>query len=407
MKILRDNCIHSISGSQKRVLTLVRLGLWGNAKADIHAKEILSHLPDDEWERIFKISIEQAVAAVAFDGILALKDCSDGQTVAQKDPLPPRPLYLKWAARTSMIEDANKRLDETIGKLNALYTCNGLHPVLLKGQGLAANYMTPLHRQCGDIDVFFGMKEWAAACKMLTDKGIKQHGPCSATHAGFFLDKCVYTENHRRILRMYNPLTNRRLNNYVKEWHPEKVEMPEGTVHENIALPLPPVTFNSVYTFLHLFHHYVTGGVGLRQICDWCRLLYVRHNDIDREEFMQMMMKMRILKAAKAFGYIAVEYLGLAAEYLPFSIDTEKSEEKTNGDRIISEIFVKGNFGQYDPVSGKRPDKYWAGKWFTFKRILKESRNVRFISAGEAFWSPIILTTDFIKNQLNKTDSIL
>lgn len=404
MKILRDNSIHSLSGTQKRVLTLVRLGLWGNTKADIHAKadahtkEIFMHLPDDEWERIFRISIEQAVSAVAFDGISALKICSAEQSGAQQNTLPPRALYLKWAARTSMIEDANKRLDETIGKLNALYTGNGLHPVLLKGQGLAANYINPLHRQCGDIDVFFGMKEWAAACKILTDSGIKQHGPCSATHAGFFLDKYVYTENHRRILRMYNPLTNRRLNSYVRKWHPDKVEMPEGTVHENIAMPLPPVTFNAVYTFLHLFHHYVTGGVGLRQLCDWCRLLYVRRNDIDREEFIQMMKRMRVLKAAKAFGYIAVEYLGLSAECLPFSIDTEK----INGDRIISEIFIKGNFGQYDPVSGKRPDKYWAGKWFTFKRILKESRNVRFISAGEAFWSPIILTTDFIKNQLHK-----
>lgn len=34
-------------------------------------------------------------------------------------------------------------------------------------------------------------------------------------------------------------------------------------------------TFNAFYVFMHLYHHFLQVGVGLRQVCDW--MLIMKH----------------------------------------------------------------------------------------------------------------------------------
>ena len=37
---------------------------------------------------------------------------------------------------------------------------------------------------------------------------------------------------------------------------------------------LPAANEDVVYVFAHILQHFYKGGIGLRQICDWCRLLW-------------------------------------------------------------------------------------------------------------------------------------
>ena len=57
--------------------------------------------------------------------------------------------------------------------------------------------------------------------------------------------------------------------------------------------------------------HFFVGGVGLRQICDWCRLLWTYRERIDRDLLLRRLQEMWIVSEWKAFGAFAVEYLGL------------------------------------------------------------------------------------------------
>lgn len=36
-----------------------------------------------------------------------------------------------------------------------------------------------------------------------------------------------------------------------------------------------------VYVFSHILQHFFFGGIGLRQICDWCRLLYTYKDSLN------------------------------------------------------------------------------------------------------------------------------
>lgn len=149
---------------------------------------------------------------------------------------------------------------------------------------------------------------------------------------------------------------------------------------------------------MHAFVHFLNSGIGLRQVCDWTRLLATRHEDIDKLLLEKYFRKVGLLRAAKAFGYIAVHYLGLPEDNLPFSV---KSMERA-GEILLDDIFATGNFGQHDARIKPRPKGYWAGKWHTFCRATKRCMKLRKFAPNEALWYPVTLIKGTVTIQINK-----
>ena len=165
---------------QQTFFSLVRAGLW-NTPADA---ALFRGLTPAQWQELHRLAHTQSLLAVVFDGLNTLP----------ADLRPPRPLYLQWAAQTLQIEQANDRLDRMIVRLDRLYTDAGLRPVLLKGQGMAACYRQPRHRQCGDIDVYLGKDGQPRANRLLLEAGAQETGEESDKHASYELDG-VHVEN--------------------------------------------------------------------------------------------------------------------------------------------------------------------------------------------------------------------
>ena len=194
---------------QHAFFSLVRSGLWGTP-AD---RQLFRSVSPDDWETVYRMANSQALLALTFDGISSLP----------AELRPPRALYLKWAARTAQIEQANKRLNQLLPELNTLYREAGLHPVLLKGQGIGTNYRTPLHRQCGDIDIYLGKQGQPIANRLLLQQGAIVEGEASDKHASYSL-KGVHIENHRIILRLNSPLANRHFQQIIRKWYPQETD---------------------------------------------------------------------------------------------------------------------------------------------------------------------------------------
>ena len=91
---------------QHAFFSLVRSGLWGTP-AD---RQLFRSVSPDDWETVYRMANSQALLALTFDGISSLP----------AELRPPRVLYLKWAARTAQIEQANKRLNQLLPELNTL-----------------------------------------------------------------------------------------------------------------------------------------------------------------------------------------------------------------------------------------------------------------------------------------------
>ena len=85
------------------------------------------------------------------------------------------------------------------------------------------------------------------------------------------------------------------------------------------------------------------GGLGLRQICDWCRLLWTYRDSIDRGRLEDLVRQSDLVSEWKAFGAFAVDNLGLPAEAMPLYDASAKWQRKAR--RIHSFIMETGNFG--------------------------------------------------------------
>jgi hypothetical protein len=98
-----------------------------------------------------------------------------------------------------------------------------------------------------------------------------------------------------------------------------------------------------VYVFVHFFNHFYKEGVGLRQICDWCRLLWTCRDKLESQSLRSRIHRAGLTSEGKAFGAFAVKYLGMPTEAMPFY--SADSGWMRKADKICSFILEVGNMG--------------------------------------------------------------
>lgn len=360
---------------------LIRTGLWLNEQAESCPEVALfDGATDEDWVALYRMAVSQALVAVCFDGLCRFPaSCR-----------PSRALYLQWAAKTAQVENANRILNEMVERVVTLCRAKGIHPVLLKGQGMAACYPNPLHRQCGDIDLFVGKADAMHTVKLLERAGAIQTGEVSYKHVCLEWQG-AHLEIHRMVGRLNNPLSNRRMQCWVKEWYPKDVSCRKG-------IPVPDHQFEAFFIFQHAFGHFLNSGIGLRQLCDWARLLYCMHGDIDAKSYQVCMQRMGLLRAAQVFGSLLVSHLGLPSSCLPFAPSACSDLKEV----LLEEILATGNFGQWDSRIQPRPMGYWSGKWYTFTRAFRRCRTLYQFAPAEAFWYPAVLIQGTLIIQYNR-----
>lgn len=100
---------------------------------------------------------------------------------------------------------------------------------------------------------------------------------------------------------------------------------------------------DAFYVFTHFLQHFYKGGVGLRQICDWCRLLWTCRDKLESQSLRSRIHRAGLTSEWKAFGAFAVKYLGMPTEAMPFY--SADSGWMRKADKICSFILEVGNMG--------------------------------------------------------------
>lgn len=106
---------------------------------------------------------------------------------------------------------------------------------------------------------------------------------------------------------------------------------------------LPSSGNDVLIVFTHFLKHFFKGGIGLRQICDWCRLLYRYSSEFDLRLLESRINRSGLMTEWKAFGAFAGEYLGMPKEAMPFYSPEKKWKRKA--DKICAFILEVGNMG--------------------------------------------------------------
>lgn len=364
---------------QKQFFALVQSGLWG--------RDIDSNLFDQQtdWQQLYQSAKVQSLLGITFDGMQNLP----------QELRPKRELYLKWCNTLLQIEECNRILNRELANVYALYRANRIEPVLMKGQGVAQNYRNPLHRQCGDIDLYIGVRNYEKANELLRQESTGEH---EENHK----HTCIHwhnvdIENHRILSRLSSPRADRSFQQEIARWH--GTEACRSLDIEGCRVTLPPLSFDVAYILAHSALHFLNEGIGLRQVCDWTVMLHARREELDRKKTARLLQQWGLDKAARIFGVVAVHYLGLSTEDLPIPY-TEK--DLKTGEWLLQDIWQGGNFGKYDQKRKQRPKGYWSGKWYTFTRAFHRCREFGALVPSEARWYPLMLAIHSAQIQWNK-----
>lgn len=356
-------------------LHLYRAGLW-------HQESIEAVPSEMDWEEIIDIARKQTTLGIVADGVSVLK------------------LQLPMASKMKLIslsiatQKTNERLNVLIPKLFNFLGKAGIPTLLLKGQGVALNYINPSARQSGDIDLLIiNPDAFQKAYQLFKEhfKIIEDLNP-HTLEAVFSIDG-VMVELHGRILSCINHTLEQKFQPWiVRQLHvhePRRVEIGGGT-----AL-VPPIHMDVIFVFIHLARHYFAGGIGLRQVSDWMRLLVNNIGMIDREQLEKDLAYLGIIRIWQVFAAMAVVKLRYPAEHMPLY---EPKYEK-EGLRVLRYIFDSGNFGYHDKRTKSNSTNYYVRRFTAFTgHLQKIFRNVMMFPNETLYCLPA-----FVKDGLART----
>jgi len=315
---------------------LLRIGLW--QKGSLSLKKPLTK---EDWSQILFYSSKHTVEGIIFDSFNYLSE----------DQRPPQSLLLKWAVRIDQIERNNEQMNRVLSSQYKEFAAEGIHPVLMKGQGVAYFYNNPKHRICGDIDWYFENNTYNKARNFLKEREIAINDK-----SGFSLDyylNDVSIEHHKDLFDISSPLKSRYLKNLQVAFRDkQQIIFINETPIKILAPELQIFQINA-----HILKHLLFYGVGLRQLCDSARLYAQTISAIDADALKTIYKRSGILNWIHLLHILLVKYLGLPQSSLPFPL-----LEGKEADWMLEEIWHGGNFGYYDDrhSNGKVISAIWS-----------------------------------------------
>ena len=337
----------------KTFFELVRAGLWEKEARLLPFGKVY-------YEEVMRLAEEQSVVGLVAAGLGCVSDVKV-----------PKEELLQFVGLSLRLEQQNKDMNVFLANLVEKMRSAGIYTLLVKGQGVAQCYEKPLWRACGDIDLLLDEENYNRAKELLMPlaSDVEQEY-ARVKHLGLTIDGWV-VELHGSLRVGLSKRINRVMDDIrqdtfyggnVRSWNNNGTQVFLLSKENDI-----------VYVFVHFFAHFYKGGIGLRQICDWCRLLWTYRDSLDYGILESRIKKAGLISEWKAFGAFAVKYLGMPADAVPL-LDVRSLKEdvrwKKKADRICSFIMEVGNMGHNRDSSYYVKYPYVIRKVFSFSRRL-------------------------------------
>ena len=320
---------------EKLFFALLGAGLWGQRVRLLSDSNL-------DFPSLYQMAEEQSVIGLITSGLELVSE--------KKFPVK----EIRSFIQAVIVEESrNKRMNLFIAGLFDRLTENGITPVLVKGQGISQCYLNPLWRSSGDIDILVSEKDYKISSSFLS-KLNSRYAEAYKNHRAYRIDGWD-VELHGSLHAGLSNRMNRVLDSIQEEMFKNNSFRQWDNGSTIVLLPAP--NEDVVFVFSHILQHFYKGGVGLRQICDWCRLLFCYQEEIDRNLIERRLCEMRILLEWKVFGCLAVRFLGFPREAFPLYEDVSSADT----DRVLSFILAKGNFGN-------KINKYYFSEKSIFQR---------------------------------------
>lgn len=314
------------NNNQQAFFALVRAGLW--------EKEVrLLPYGDIDYAEVMRLAQEQAVVGLVTAGLEHVTDVKVPQVWA-----------LQFAGQTIQLEQRNKAMNQFIANLVAKMREADIYTLLVKGQGIAQCYERPQWRTSGDVDLFLSAENFEKAKSLLLPLSSGNKPECNySKELGYYIDSWSVelhgTQRTGLSSRVDAEIDAVQMDLFyggkVRSWN-----------NGGTTIFLPAADEDVFLVFTHFVKHfYKEGGVTVRQMCDWCRLLWTYKDSIDAKLLERRIKRAGLISEWKAFGMLAVNYLGMPIEAMPLYSKDEKWSRKA--EKIVDFILKGGEWRKW------------------------------------------------------------
>lgn len=344
--------------NQQAFFELLRTGLWGNGNPDIRIDRAT------DWQEVYQLAQEQSVQGLVLQGIDWFKVQSSKFNI-------PQVLLLQWIAEVQVIEQQNKDMNAFIADLIEKLRKNDIYALLVKGQGVAQCYEKPLWRSAGDVDLLLSDDNYDKAKMYLTPLASEVETEyVGGKHLGMTIDGWV-VELHGSLRVGLPNWINRELDDIQTDTF--KCGNVRSWMNDRTQVFMLGKENDIVYVFVHFLNHFYKEGVGLRQICDWCRLMWMYRNEINVEKIETRIKKMRLVSEWKAFYNLASRYLGMPDLGSGLMVHDSRFDKKA--DRIMKFILKSGNMG-HNRGSWLMDHDSWLTRQYVVRKAFSMGRRI-------------------------------
>ena len=351
----------AFDNNQQAFFELLRAGLWEKVAR-------LSQFDNIDYAAILQLAEEQSVVGMVTAGIEKVQDVQKFKSSSI-----PKEWSLQFIGQTLQIEQQNKDMNVFLASLIEKLRKEDVYAILVKGQGIAQCYEKPLWRASGDIDLLLSDTNYEKAKKVLLPLAIESDTEYkSLKHLGLTMKGGYAVELHGM---MHSRLSSR-VDRVIDE--AQRDVFFSGNVRSwdngGTTVFLPSPDNDVIFIFTHILKHFYIEGVGLRQLCDWCRLLFCYREKLDLRLLELRIRKMGLMTEWKVFAALAVDWLGIPVEAMPLYSPDNKWKRKA--DKICSFIMEVGNFGHNREI--KCSKNFFIGKvqaaWFKMGDFVRHAQ---------------------------------
>ncbi len=312
-----------LTSNQQAFFALVQAGLW---EQDIR----LASFDKIDFKEVYRLAEEQSVVGLVAAGLEYVADMKIQKVDA-----------IQFVGQALHMEQRNTTMNHFISVIIEKMRGEGIESLLVKGQGIARCYERPLWRACGDIDLLLDNENYEKAKRFLTPLAVSvDEEDTYRKHLAMTVEPWL-VELHGTLNVDLGKKIDKGIDLVLTETFTKKEFRTWQNGDTDVLLPAPDN--DVIFVFTHILQHFFRAGIGLKQICDLCRLLWTYRDTLDRRLLNDRLKDMGLISEWKAFAALTVEYLGMPLESIPFSTRERKWTRKARG--VMRLVMESGNFG--------------------------------------------------------------
>ncbi len=288
----------------------------------------IEKMPDGEtdWSAILREARDHAVPALFF------------QVIAPLEKQLPSEIYMKSFELARRVAANNLRIEFAQNELVQVLEQAQIPYVILKGETAAVEYPDPESRLLGDVDFLVPMEKTEEVKEKMTALGYRHRWEPGDYHQ--VLEKPnISLEMHMEVAGMPEGRHHAAMEEFFADIYEKSRVLDRGMG----AFSAPGKAHQGMTLLLHMQHHVLARGMGLRHIMDWgCFVSATAEDAFWQEELIPMLKKVGLFRFASVTTKMASVYLGTACPDWVQGVSEELCHD------FMKDIMNGGNFGRKD-----------------------------------------------------------